>query len=108
MTSTASIEAAPATAPPITDTAPERRLLLPVAADTEERLRATVHDLAERLRTGTLGPATLPVVHGSGRHRIVAVADGPADTDGLRKDLLARLGTLGWRVRSGRWLAAAG
>ncbi|QDD62118.1 hypothetical protein FE156_30065 [Streptomyces albidoflavus] len=52
MTSTASIETAPApvptSAPPTTGPAPERRLLLPVAADTEEHLRATVHDLAER------------------------------------------------------------
>ncbi|MDH6193379.1 acyl transferase domain-containing protein [Streptomyces sp. CZ24] len=97
MTSTASIETAPApvptSAPPTTGPAPERRLLLPVAADTEEHLRATVHDLAERLRTGALDPATLPAVHGSGRHRTVAVADGPADTEGLRKNLLARLET---------------
>ncbi|NUS82259.1 MAG: hypothetical protein HOY75_05795 [Streptomyces sp.] len=60
--------------------APRRRFILPVAAETGEALRRTVHDLAGQALPGGVHPRRL-AAHGTGTHRVVATADRP---DGLR------------------------
>ncbi|OIK05299.1 acyltransferase domain-containing protein [Streptomyces monashensis] len=64
-----------------------RRIVVPVAAESEEGLHRAVRDLAERVRADGVRPRPYPV-HGAGPHRLVALADHP---DLLADDLLSRL-----------------
>ncbi|MEV5517455.1 hypothetical protein AB0L50_31880 [Streptomyces flaveolus] len=74
-------EGSPGSLPrPVRAEEPRRRFILPVAAETGEALRRTVHDLAGQALPGGVHPRRL-AAHGTGTHRVVATADRP---DGLR------------------------